>query len=58
MASRQSAAFGDQETQEHPAYEENVRARGIDQAALVRKHTPEAIELFREKMQPQSSARQ
>jgi hypothetical protein len=35
-------------TPEHPAYEEDVQSRGIDRAALVRRHTPEAIRLFKE----------
>lgn len=34
----------------HPAYEENRKSRGIDQAALVRKHTSEALDLFRKKV--------
>jgi hypothetical protein len=37
-------------TPEHPAYEEDVQGRGIDRAALVRKHTPEAVRLFKERV--------
>lgn len=35
-------------TPDHPAYEEDVQGRGVDRAALVRKHTLEAIRLFKE----------
>lgn len=42
----------------HPAYEEDRKSRGIDRAALVRKHTPEAIRLFRKRTLGQSSAMQ
>jgi hypothetical protein len=34
----------------HPAYAEDVESRGIDRAALVRKHTVEAIRSFRERV--------
>jgi hypothetical protein len=37
-------------TPDHPAYEEDAQSRGIDRAALVRKHTPAAIELFKQKV--------
>lgn len=37
-------------TPEHPAYEEDVRSRGIDRAAVVRKHAPEAVRLFKERI--------
>jgi len=36
-------------TPRHPAYEEDLRNRGTDRAALVRKYTSEALGLFREK---------
>jgi hypothetical protein len=45
-------------TPAHPAYQEDLQARGIDRAALVRKHTIEAIKLFKEKLARQSSAQQ
>jgi hypothetical protein len=36
-------------TPQHPAYGEDLRSRGMDRAALVRKYTPEALGLFRAK---------
>lgn len=36
-------------TPAHPGFEEDVQSRGIDRAAAVRKHAPEAIRRFREK---------
>jgi hypothetical protein len=39
----------------HPAYEEDRRSRGIDRPALVRKHTPEAIRQFKERLRVESS---
>lgn len=35
-------------TPAHPSYEEDVRGRGSDRAALVRKVSPEAVRIFRE----------
>ncbi len=40
----------------HPAFEEDMRSGGIDRPALVRKHTPRAIELFREKVRMSESS--
>jgi len=40
----------------HPAYEEDRQSRGIDRSALVRKHTPEAVRQFKERVQVGSSA--
>ena len=40
----------------HPAYEEDCQSRGIDRPALVRKHTPEAIRQFNERVREESSA--
>ncbi len=34
----------------HPAYAEDLQSRGIDRAALVRRHTVEAIERLKEKV--------
>jgi hypothetical protein len=45
-------------TPEHPAYAEDRQSRGIDRSALVRKHTPEANRLFKERVQGKSSAMQ
>ena len=43
-------------TPAHPAYEEDCQSRGIDRAALVRKHTPEAIRQFKERVQVAASS--
>jgi hypothetical protein len=43
-------------TSAHPAYEENRQSRGIDRAALVRQHIPEAIRKFEERVRGESSA--
>lgn len=40
---------------EHPAYEEYCRSGGIDRAAIVRKHLPEAIRLFKSRLRRESS---
>ncbi len=45
-------------TPAHPAYEEDCQSRGIDRSALVRKHTPEAKRLFKERVKGKSSAMQ
>jgi hypothetical protein len=37
-------------TPQHPAYDENLRSWGMDRAALVRKYTPQALELFRDRL--------
>ncbi len=37
-------------TPQHPAYDEDLRSRGMDRAAMVRKYTPEALGMFREKV--------
>ncbi len=37
-------------TSQHPAFEEDARGRGVDRALLVRKHIPEAIEAFRDRL--------
>lgn len=42
----------------HPAYEEDIQSRGIDRPALVRKHTPQAIRLFKDRVRLESSATQ
>ncbi|HBZ54158.1 MAG TPA: hypothetical protein DEO88_02030 [Syntrophobacteraceae bacterium] len=43
-------------TPAHPTFEEDRQSRGIDRSALVRKHTPEAIRQFNDRLQGQSSA--
>jgi hypothetical protein len=43
-------------TQVHPAYEDDRRSRGIDRSALIRKHTPEAIRQFKQRVQGNTSA--
>ncbi len=45
-------------TPTHPAYEEDCQSRGIDRSALVRKHAPEAIRQFKQRVQEESSATQ
>jgi hypothetical protein len=45
-------------TPAHPAYEVDCQSRGIDRSALVRKHTPEAVRRFKERVQEESSAMQ
>jgi hypothetical protein len=45
-------------TPAHPDYAEDCQSRGIDRSALVRKHTPEAVRLFKERVQEESSAMQ
>jgi hypothetical protein len=42
-------------TPEHPAYEEDLKTRGIDRAALVRRFFPEAIRLFKAKLEGKTS---
>jgi hypothetical protein len=44
-------------TLDHPAHGEDLQSRGIDRAALVRKHTVEAVRLFREKTERELSVR-
>jgi hypothetical protein len=41
-----------------PAYAEDCQSRGIDRPALVRKHTPDAIRQFKERVQVEPSATQ
>ncbi len=41
-------------TPAHPAYEEDRRSRGVDRAALVRKHIQEAIRQLTERVQKQA----
>ena len=43
-------------TPAHPAYEENRLSRGLDKATLVRKHAPEALRQFEEKVRPRNSS--
>jgi len=45
-------------TSTHPAYEEDRQSRGIDRPALVRKYTPQAVRLFKEKVALESFAAQ
>lgn len=37
-------------TPDHPAYEEDAKGRGADRAALVRRHIPDALNRFRERV--------
>lgn len=37
-------------TPEHPAYEEDARGRGVDRSALVRRHIPDALKGFKERV--------
>jgi hypothetical protein len=42
----------------HPAYDEDCQSKGIDRSALVRRHTPEAIRQFKQRVREASSATQ
>ncbi len=45
-------------TSAHPAYEEDRRSRGIDRAALIRKHSPQAIGQFKKRVAGASAVTQ